>query len=156
MMLKTMIILLASDDEGITLKLHSHGRLSAKLVARNLQWWGGLSHKNQTKTVYSWNWNGFLPEITEYQKNDVRPHWDRVLRPNSLQVQGQSSHILFANDNGRAIFAFRVKAGLKSIKNRVFCILCMPMGGQPPPPPPPPDAPGHATTFSCENRHFVF
>ena len=31
-----MIILLAWDDEGITLKLHSHGRL----LARNLQWEG--------------------------------------------------------------------------------------------------------------------
>ena len=36
MMLTIMIILLAWDDEGITLKLHSHGRL----LARNLQWEG--------------------------------------------------------------------------------------------------------------------
>ena len=31
-----MIMLLAWDEEGITLKLHSHGRL----LARNLQWEG--------------------------------------------------------------------------------------------------------------------
>ena len=36
MTLTIMIILLAWDDEGITLKLHSHGRL----LARNLQWKG--------------------------------------------------------------------------------------------------------------------
>ena len=35
-----MIILLAWDDEGITLKLHSHGRLLARCLARNLQWEG--------------------------------------------------------------------------------------------------------------------
>ena len=34
MMLTIMVILLAWDDEGITLKLHSQGQL----LARNLQW----------------------------------------------------------------------------------------------------------------------
>ena len=55
------------------------------------------------------------------------------MRPNSLPVQSQSSHILIANANEWAIFAFRAKIGLKSNKNRVFYILCMPMGGHPPP-----------------------
>ena len=36
-----MIIFLALDDEGITLKLYSHGQLQARLVAKNLQWGGG-------------------------------------------------------------------------------------------------------------------
>ena len=40
MMLTIMIILLAWDDEGITLKLHSHGRLLPRCLARNLQWEG--------------------------------------------------------------------------------------------------------------------
>ena len=42
MMLTIMIVLLAWDDEGITLKLHSHGRLLARCLARNLQWEGGV------------------------------------------------------------------------------------------------------------------
>ena len=42
MMLTIMIILLAWDDEGITLKLHSHGRLLARCLARNLQMEGGV------------------------------------------------------------------------------------------------------------------
>ena len=41
MMLKIMIIPLALDDEGITLRLHSHERILAWLVARNLQLRGG-------------------------------------------------------------------------------------------------------------------
>ena len=40
MTLTIMIILLVWDDEGITLKLHSHGRLLARCLARNLQWEG--------------------------------------------------------------------------------------------------------------------
>ena len=40
MTLTIMLILLAWDDEGITLKLHSHGRLLARCLARNLQWEG--------------------------------------------------------------------------------------------------------------------
>ena len=40
MMLTIMIILLAWDDKGITLKLHSHGQLLAWCLARNLQWEG--------------------------------------------------------------------------------------------------------------------
>ena len=83
---------------------------------------------NQTEIVYIWNWNGFLPEIRwRPQKNEKKgllPCWDRVLRPNSTQVQSQSSHILIANDNEWAIFAFRAKFGLKSNIKRVFCILC--------------------------------
>ena len=52
MMLKIMIIFLALDDEGITLKLYSHGQLLARLVARNLQWGGAVSEVwNQTETV---------------------------------------------------------------------------------------------------------
>ena len=39
-----MTILLASDDEGITLKFHSHGRL----LARNLHW-GGLFRRCEIK-----------------------------------------------------------------------------------------------------------
>ena len=35
----------------------------------------------------------------------------------------------------RAIFAFSEKTGLKSAKNVVFCILCIPVGGLSPPPP---------------------
>ena len=35
------------------------------------------------------------------------------MRPNSLQVQSQSSHILIANANGGDIFAFSAKIGLK-------------------------------------------
>ena len=91
MMLKIMIILLASDDEGITLRLHSHGRLLAKLVVRNLQWGGGLSRRCEAKlkkftieieTV-------FCPKLGEDQKEkkELRPCWNRVLRANSLQVQ---------------------------------------------------------------------
>ena len=38
MMLTIMVILLARDDEGITLKLHSQGRLLTRCLARNLQW----------------------------------------------------------------------------------------------------------------------
>ena len=34
-------------------------------------------------------------------------------------------------------------------KNRVFCILCIQMSGQP-------AAPGYATAFSYKNRHFAF
>ena len=48
MMLKVMIIPLALDDEGITLRLHSHGQLLAMLLARSLQW-GGLSWRCETK-----------------------------------------------------------------------------------------------------------
>ena len=63
------------------------------------------------------------------KKKGLRPGWDRVLRPNSLQVQSQSSHILIANANGGGIFSLLVqKLVSKSNKNRVFCILCMPMG----------------------------
>ena len=46
MMLKITIILLASDDEGITLKLHLHRRLLARHIARNLKWgdyFGGVT-----------------------------------------------------------------------------------------------------------------
>ena len=81
------------------------------------------------------DWNVFLPEIRwRPKKNDkwkkgLRPCWNRVLQPNSFQVQ---SNIPIANDNGCAIFSFRAKIGLKSNKNRVFCILCMPMGDQTP------------------------
>ena len=35
-----MIILLAWDGQGITLKLHLLGRLLARCLARNLQWEG--------------------------------------------------------------------------------------------------------------------
>ena len=64
------------------------------------------------------------PKLGEDQ-NKKRPS-----RPYSLQVQTQSSHILIANANGvGAIFAFSAKIDLKSTKNRVFYILCMPMGG---------------------------
>ena len=49
MILKVIIILLASDDEGITLKLHSQGRLLARLVAKNLQWGWGLLRRCETK-----------------------------------------------------------------------------------------------------------
>ena len=48
------------------------------------------------------------------------------LRPNSLQVQSQSTHILIVNVKRGAIFAFSANIGLKSTENRVFCILCMP------------------------------
>ena len=45
-----MIILLASDEEGITLKLHSNGRLLARLVVRSLHWGGGaLFRRCETK-----------------------------------------------------------------------------------------------------------
>ena len=71
------------------------------------------------------------------KKKGLRPCWNRVLRPNSLQVQTQSSHIFIANDNWWAIFAFRAKIGLKSNKNRVFRIFCMLIEGPNPPPPPP-------------------
>ena len=49
MMLKIMIIPLALDDEGITLRLHSHGRLLVRLVASDLQWGRGLSWRCETK-----------------------------------------------------------------------------------------------------------
>ena len=88
------------------------------------------------------------------KRNGLRPNWDRVLQPNSLQVQSQSSHILIANDNEWAIFTFRSKIGLKRSKNRVYCILRLPVGDQPPPPPP--AAPDYATAFSCENRYLPF
>ena len=76
----------------------------------------------------------FCPKLGEDQKKGLRSGWDRVLRPNSLQVQSQSSHILIANANGGDIFAFSAKIGIKSNKNRVFCILCMPIGRPNPPP----------------------
>ena len=60
---------------------------------------------NQTETVYTWNWNGFVPEIRWRQKKEKKV-FARVeiefLRPNSLQVQSQS-HILVANANGGLI-----------------------------------------------------
>ena len=50
------------------------------------------------------------------------------LRPNSLQVQSQSSHFLVAYANERGLFLLFVqKFGLKSTKDGVFCKLCMPM-----------------------------
>ena len=47
MMVKIMIILLASDDKGITLKLHLHGRLLARRATKNLEW--GLFRSCGTK-----------------------------------------------------------------------------------------------------------
>ena len=49
----------------------------------------------------------------------------------SSNPESQSSRILIANANNgvKAIFLFSVKFGLKSAKNIVFCILCMPKGG---------------------------
>ena len=56
------------------------------------------------------------------------------MRPNSLQVQSQSSHILIANANGGIFLLLVQKLVSKSNKNRIFCILCMPMGRPNPPP----------------------
>ena len=136
-MLKTMIIFLASVGEGTILKLHLHGRLLARRVTRNLLW--GLSRRCEIKlgqfTLLQLE-RFFCPKLgvdqKKKRKKNLRPRWNRVLRPNSLLVQCQSSHILIASDNGWAIFAFGAKIGLKSNKNRAFCILCMPMGGQTP------------------------
>ena len=102
---------------------------------------GGQSHRCETKLKQFTLGIGtlFCPKLGEDQKKKEKKGlclcWDRVLRPNSLQVQGQSSHILIANDNGWAVFAFRAKISLRSIRNRVFCILCMPMWVEPPLPP---------------------
>ena len=61
---KIMIILLTLDDKGITLKLHSHGWILARLVARNLLGGGVVSEVwNQTETVYTRNWNVFCPKL---------------------------------------------------------------------------------------------
>ena len=78
-----------------------------------------------------------LHEDQKKRKKGLRPRWDRVLRPKFLLVQSQSSHILISYANGWAIVAFRAIIDLKSNKNRVFYILCMPMGSQPSFPPPP-------------------
>ena len=156
MMLKIMIILLASDDQGITFKLHLLGRLFAWRVARNLKLGGGCFGGVTP------NWDSLNLELKSFfclklgkdqkkEKKGVRPRWDRVLQPSSFLIRSQSGHILIANANGSAIFAFRAKIGFKSNKNKVFCILCMPMGGQPHPTPF-----VYATTFSCDNRHFAF
>ena len=58
------------------------------------------------------------------KKKYLRPGWDRVLRPNSLQVQSQSSHILIANANWGIFSLLMQKLVSKSYKNRVFCIAC--------------------------------
>ena len=74
MMLKIMIILLASDDEGITLRLHSHGRLLAKLVAMNLQWRGGgcLGGVKPNRKQFTFGIGTvFCPKLGEDQKKKV-------------------------------------------------------------------------------------
>ena len=48
---KIVIILLASDDQRITLQLHLHGRLLARRVAMNLKWEEGLFRRCDTKLV---------------------------------------------------------------------------------------------------------
>ena len=81
MMLTIVIILLAWDDEGITLKLHSHGRLLARCLARNLQWGGGVQScetklkqfifgigtfflpEIRVKEAFTWIWSSFLPKV---------------------------------------------------------------------------------------------
>ena len=62
---KIMIILLASEDQRITLKLHLQGRLLARRVARNLKWEEGLSRRCDTKLVQFTLGIGtfFLPEV---------------------------------------------------------------------------------------------
>ena len=62
---KIMIIVLASDDQWITLKLHLQGRLLAKRVAWNLKWEGGCFGGCDTKLVQFTLGIGtfFLPEI---------------------------------------------------------------------------------------------
>ena len=47
----------------------------------------------------------------------------------SFQVQSKSGDILIDNANGWAIFAFGAKIGLKSAKQVVHCILCIPKRG---------------------------
>ena len=59
----------------------------------------------------------------------------------SFPVQSLSGHILINNANGGA---FGAKIGLKSAKQVVFCILCMPMGGAILPSAP---LPGYATDY---------
>ena len=80
MMLKIMIILLASDDEGTTLKLHSHGQLLARLVARNLQW-VGLSRRCETKLKQFTLGIGtvFCPKLGEGQKKKRKKRSSPVL-----------------------------------------------------------------------------
>ena len=58
--------------------------------------------------------NKFKTKEEEKKKKGLYPFWGRVLPSNSLQVQSQSSHILIANDNEKAILAFRAKISLKS------------------------------------------
>ena len=153
MMLKIMIIRLASDNEGTTFKLHSHEQPLARFVARNLQLGGCFGNVSYTETVYTWNWNVFLIKVRcGPKKKDFRPRWDQVLRPNFLQVQPQSSHVLIASDNGWAIFAFRAKVGFKNNKNRALCLLCTPVGSQTHLP----RRPWQRYCFNCENRHFSF
>ena len=53
---------------------------------------------------------------------------------------------------GGAIFHFSQKIGLKSAKNKRFCILHKPMEGARAPPPPPP---GYATANVNEGVKFV-
>ena len=62
---KNIIILLSSDDQGITLKLHLQGRHLARRVARNLKWEGGLFWRCDTKLAQFTVGIGmfFLPEI---------------------------------------------------------------------------------------------
>ena len=82
---------------------------------------GGLFWRSETKLKqFTYGIGTVLyPKLGEDQNKK------RLPRPYSFQVQTQSSHILNADANG--IFAFNAKIGLKSTKNRVFCILCMPI-----------------------------
>ena len=63
MMLTIVIILLAWDDEGITLKLHSHERLLARCLARNLQWEGVFRGVKPNLNSLYLELERFLPEI---------------------------------------------------------------------------------------------
>ena len=114
--------------------------VKSRRVARNLQW-RGMFWRSEIKQKWFSLGIGtiFWPKLGEDQKKSFNPGWVWFIRPHSFQIQSQSSRILIANANGgRAIFAFSAKIGLKSAKNEVVCILCMPMGraGAPPPCPP--------------------
>ena len=119
MMLTIMIILLAWDDEGITLKLHSHGRLLARCLARNLQWEGVCSEVwNQTYTVYIWKWNVFLPEI-RWRKPSLG--FGPVFCPKLSEDQKKVFVQVVIEFCDRILFKSRVKV--------VTFSLLMPMGG---------------------------
>ena len=86
MMLKIMIVLLVLDEEVITFKLHSHGRLLARLVARNLQMdeGEGVCRRCETKLKqfrpHLELERFFAPKLVKTkEKKGLRTCWDPVL-----------------------------------------------------------------------------